>query len=373
MSGLIRPTQLLGGVFGGFRDSAPDAWGRLVVAKLLNRSTSQLLEIDFLLHGGAARIGNLDFRKSLDASEPVSAVPLIANLGDLIQASQDLLAHKTVQPELLQVLVQGTSVGGARPKCVIQYQDALWLAKFPATKDTFNNPRVEWATLTLAQKCGLDVAESQIFTLADQRDVLLVKRFDREYSEQGYTRKGFISGLSLLAIDEMQQDAWSYLTIADEIRARGSQVCDLREMYARMAFNVACRNIDDHPRNHGFFVERDSIRLTPAYDLVSQPAIAGVGTDFFLAMQLGTLGRQATVENLLSASPRFGLSMDEAKSILAKIGHETARWREHYSECGIPTEEAEQFSGSFSLATEMRDIHHQDCETSTHESFGEGH
>ena len=51
--------------------------------------------------------------------------------------------------------------------------------------------------LKLARSCGLTTAESKIVTVGG-RDVLLVKRFDREKTGAGYHRARMVSALTLL-------------------------------------------------------------------------------------------------------------------------------------------------------------------------------
>jgi serine/threonine-protein kinase HipA len=75
-------------------------------------------------------------------------------------------------------------MGGARPKAVVEDDDGLWIAKFNRPDDPWNNARVEHAMLNLARACGLSTAESRLKRIAG-RDVLLVKRFDREKSTDG--------------------------------------------------------------------------------------------------------------------------------------------------------------------------------------------
>jgi hypothetical protein len=42
-------------------------------------------------------------------------------------------------------------MGGARPKTTVEADQALWLAKFPAPSETWNQPRVEHGLLL--QRC----------------------------------------------------------------------------------------------------------------------------------------------------------------------------------------------------------------------------
>ena len=95
----------------------------------------------------------------------------------------------------------------------MEADQALWLAKFPAPSDTWNQPRVEHGLLLLARRCGLQVAESRLTRVGDA-DVLLVKRFDRDWSEGGYRRHRMVSALTLLQAEDSATD-----------RGRWSSVC----------------------------------------------------------------------------------------------------------------------------------------------------
>ena len=85
------------------------------------------------------------------------------------------------------------------------------------------------------------------------RDVLLVKRFDREKTENGYLRARMVSGLTLLRTEDTHQhrDRWSYVLLAEELRRISHDPRrDAQELFRRMGFNALISNTDDHPRNH---------------------------------------------------------------------------------------------------------------------------
>ncbi len=64
-----------------------------------------------------------------------------------------------------ELRVLGTSMGGARPKTVVQDDQGLWIAKFGRNDDRWNHPRVEHGMLTLARARGLDFASAgSVFT-----------------------------------------------------------------------------------------------------------------------------------------------------------------------------------------------------------------
>lgn len=349
----IAPTRLQGGLYGAFRDAAPDSWGRLVLARAQKRDPEQISEIDYLLEGGQSRVGCLDFRERPDSPEAVTHVPRIAQLDSLIDAARRIEEGLPVTADENDLLLQGSPMGGARPKCVVEHEGELWLAKFPSRRDRFNNPQVEYATMTLASACGLNVAATRLETLGDGRNVLLVKRFDRTAVAGGYTRNGFVSALTLLNVDESDHAAWSYRALAGASRRLVEDLSDLAELYRRVVFNVACRNIDDHPRNHGFLFGARGLRLSPAYDVTPAAATTGLHTDFNLAMTIGDEGPAATVSNLLSASPHFGLRRDEALQIIVDIGRGVQNWEEHFTQAGVTELDLQKFTGTFVRASDM--------------------
>jgi serine/threonine-protein kinase HipA len=115
----------------------------------------------------------------------------------------------------------------------------------------------------------LNVADSKITTVAG-KDVLLVRRFDRDTADNGYRRHRMVSALTLLRSDDdpSSKENWSYLLLADEIRrTSASPKADLRELFARMCFNAIVSNLDDHPRNHAILAKDKDWHLSPAYDL----------------------------------------------------------------------------------------------------------
>ncbi len=197
-------------------------------------------------------------------------------------------------------------MGGARPKVVVEDEHALWLAKFNEQKnDKWNHARVEHAMLTLARACGLTAAESKVVQIGD-RDVLLVKRFDRAWTDAGYHRARMVSGLTLLQAEDSHRsrDRWSYILLAEELRRVSEDPKrDANEFFRRMCFNGLISNTDDHPRNHAVIAIGKPWRLSPAYDLTPSPLISIERRD--LAMTCGDQGRIININNLLSQAARF--------------------------------------------------------------------
>lgn len=131
------------GEFGGIRDAAPDARGRCVIEAQRRVPANTLSEADYLLVAGGDRVGALDLRRSLDIPDSSSASN-IQSLEHVLQAADAVEQGVLVPAHLQAFLSGGPSAGGARPKASVRDEHgALWLAKFPATGDTFDVARAE--------------------------------------------------------------------------------------------------------------------------------------------------------------------------------------------------------------------------------------
>ena len=331
LSSRVYETARMQGFFGAIRDAMPDYWGRCVIDR--NTGSGELSEFDYLLQGPDDRAGALGF--GLDIAPPPARRRFNSTLdlaglqraADAIVAG-DPAAAGSVGVRAAELLLLATSMGGARPKAVVEDGTALWIAKFGRSDDRWNHPRVEHGMLSLARACGLSVSDSRVETVGG-RDVLLVRRFDRDRREGGYRRRRMVSALTLLRTGDSVSDRgdWSYLVFADEVRrASADAQQDLRELFGRICFNAAVSNLDDHPRNHAILAAGPHWRLSPVFDLTPAPAIALERRD--LAMACGRFGRYANRTNLLSGAGRFLLGRAEAEAIFGRIA-DTVRDRWH--------------------------------------------
>jgi len=333
-------TQLKG-IPGAVRDASPDAWGRRVIEHRLERAAADLDEIDYLLHGPQDGAGYLSFGLKVEPPAPKRRYNRTHQLTDLVAAAQAIEAGQPVPVQLLEQLEPGTSLGGARPKATIEDAQCLWLGKFPAMDDRFNLQRVEYATLDLARRCGLNVAQARLQAVGDM-DVLMVQRFDRETTDKGYLRFGLVSALTVLDCGDshLDRERWSYPLLADNLRRWSSKPdADCAELFRRMVFNAAVTNNDDHPRNHALLRRQKGWRLSPAYDLVPAPLVSLERRD--LALTVGDYGRTASFYNLLSQAGRFGLSATAARVEIDQIVAVVNQWRESFLGCGVSAADAD--------------------------------
>ena len=337
----------LKGIPGAVRDAGPDAWGRRVIEHKLQRGSGDLEDIDYLLHGPQDGAGYLSFGATLNPPTAKRRYNRTHQLADLIAAAEAIEEGKRVPVHILEQIEPGTSMGGARPKATIEDDDRLWVGKFPEKADCCNLQRVEYATLELARRCGIAVCNSRVQAVGGH-DVLMVERFDRERTEGGYHRFGFVSGLTLLDCDQsyLDRERWSYPLLADQLRRWSEKPDEDRvELFRRIVFNAAVTNNDDHPRNHAILRTKRGWLLTPAYDLVPAPLVSLEHRD--LAMTIGAYGRTASIYNLLSQCQRFGLTAEAARKEIESVVATVRTWREHFCACGVSAKDTEHMAQAF--------------------------
>lgn len=319
------------------RDAAPDSWGRRVLHHRLgaaNQPHSSAFEIDeltCLLQSSSERIGALDFQDS--ASGYVARDAQSASLDELCAAADKVDRGIPLAPELAQALLHGTSLGGARPKVLMKDGARKVIAKFSASSDLYSVVKAEFVAMRLAQKVGLQVAPVQL-TKALGKDVLLIERFDRVQRGDRWQRRAMVSALTLLELDEMMAAYASYENLAQIIRHRFVDAkATLRELYARIVFNILCGNTDDHARNHAAFWDGRSLALTPAYDICPQ---ARVGQQASQAMLIQGRERNSQVAVCIAAAANFLLSRSQAIEIVnAQVQTITREWEATCDEAAL--------------------------------------
>jgi serine/threonine-protein kinase HipA len=318
------------GTLGVIRDASPDDWGRRVIEK--RRGVTEASELTYLIEAGDDRAGALGFSESSDLAPNREPPPERTDLDSLLSAAAAIEEGQPVDPAVVMLLKHGSSLGGARPKASIHMEGELWLAKFPSTKDRLEIAAIEYATLKLAAQCGIETPEIRLIEVAG-RKVMLTRRFDRVATPNGFSRKHFMSGLTLLGLNEDEASRGSYPVLADSIRkvARNFRQ-DGEELFRRMIFNMLVSNDDDHLRNHAVILDKGGWRLSPAYDLVPHPQtsytrLQGIGVN--------SQSREATLRNALSEAARFGVTVRRATQIADDTLNYVRGWEIVFRENGV--------------------------------------
>lgn len=344
--------------FGIFLDSSPDRWGRVLMQRRENLRARQegqrprtLTEWDFLLGvHDETRLGALRFRVSPDGpfvdSDARLAAPPITSLRELQAASLQFEEHfnEEEHPEyarwLAQLFAPGTSLGGARPKASVRdEQGALCIAKFPSRQDTRDMGGWELVANSLAAKAGIVVPEARPLRLeGSPYTTFLAKRFDRNADGR---RLAFVSAMTLTQHKDGESGA-SYLELVDLLQSRGmNTAADCEQLFRRVLFNVLIHNTDDHLRNHGFFVDEQGIRLSPAYDL--NPSIDRTE----LTLAINEVETACDVSVAMDASRDYGLAAQQASRVFDDVRRAVQNWRNEANRFHIPKAEQDLMASAF--------------------------
>lgn len=339
-------------LFSALGDSAPDRWGRTLLArrerleaKAQGRTPRTLLEIDHLLGvSDFTRQGALRFKREEGGpflAEGGENVPPFVELGRLLRAAERVTEEDETDEDLRLLLAPGSSLLGSRPKASVRDRDGgLMIAKFNRLDDDYDVGRWEAVAMTLAWMAGLHVASWRVEQV-DGRTVFLMDRFDRA----GQIRIPFLSALSMLEAADGQHR--SYMEIADALRLHSASTSeDLRELWGRMVFSVLVSNTDDHLRNHGLLYEgNQGWRLSPAYDL--NPVPTDIRPRVLSTAIAEGDDRSASIELAFLVAGHFGLEKAEAKEIAARVGTAVAQWRDVAQGLGASKGECDRMATAF--------------------------
>ena len=128
-----------------------------------------------------------------------------------------------------------------------------------------------------------------------------------------------------------------YLDIVDFILQNCCKVEEnLRQLYRRVAFNIAIGNTDDHFRNHGFLLTPQGWTLSPAYDM--NPT-----TNEYQSLLITSSTNKADLNILLEASEEYMIGKEEAARIIQEVAATVKDWRKMAATLGIAKREIELF------------------------------
>jgi serine/threonine-protein kinase HipA len=330
-----------GRLHGCLADAGPDAWGQRVILHRRHgrpdRDTTDLRPLAYLMAAGSDRIGALDFQQSAVTHEPrnVDAVPL----DELVKAAEHVEEGVPLPPALSEALLRGTSIGGARPKALLDDGERRLIAKFSSTGDSYPMVQAEFVAMRLAHLAGLNVAPVEL-TDSLGKKIMLVERFDRL---PGGRRRLMVSALTVLGLGENGGRYASYADLARIIRARFTDPdTTLRELFSRITFNILVSNTDDHARNQSAFWDGRQLTLTPAYDICPCPRSGGETEQ---VMAIGEDGwRFSQVAGCVARAGTYHLTRAEAQEIvdhqIATIG---THWHAVCDEAGLTQVERDAF------------------------------
>ena len=288
------------GLWGVFADSLPDAWGQLLLDRMLKEkgcNIDNVSMLDRLAIVGESGMGALTYRPELDMPKQEK----LSSLDELSEQCQKIL-NTEYSDKLDELYRLGGTSGGARPKIMTKIDGEDWIIKFPAHVDGKNAGLMEYRYSQCAKQCGIDMEETRLF--------------DRKNDSFGEHRIHMLTAAALLELDFRQPNMdYHQLMKLTKILTRDNKH-DIENMYRRMCFNVFAHNRDDHSKNFTFIYDEnnDGWRLSPAYDLTYSTTYYGEHTT-----TVDGNGRNPGIKELAAVGTAAGIGKDICTEIAYDI------------------------------------------------------
>jgi serine/threonine-protein kinase HipA len=339
------------GLHGFLADSLPDAWGRRLMRRRLEKlgvDIATLSPLDQLaLVGGQGR-GALVYEPQ---TTPVSAVETL-DLDDLPAEATAILAGEAGR--LADTLADlAGDAGGARPKALLGFNaegqvavgegetpDGVipWLVKFRAPDDLDDIGPIEAAYARMAGAAGLVMSEHRLIPARRGPGYFATRRFDR--TEGG----GRVHMVSLAGAVEAPTEPGvvSYDTFLRATLAITRRKPDVEAAFRRMVFNILSCNRDHHTRQHAYLMDTTGDwRLAPAYDLTYA---AGPGGEHYLDIE--GEGRDPTRAHVLRLGARHGVGAKAVTAMVEDVRAAVARWPDFSEAAGVTKASAREIAAA---------------------------
>ncbi|RZJ10090.1 MAG: type II toxin-antitoxin system HipA family toxin [Acidovorax sp.] len=316
---------------GAMDDARPDRWGERIIRHVDRPARLSILEM--LLFAGDDRFGALGVSISVDHYVPrrLGPYPKVRDLAQLCAAVEDLQTQAPVTADMQRLIQPGVTLGGARPKALLQTDAGACVVKFSELDDAVDTPLVEHATMTLAAQAGISVAATGVLPLPERhgraRHALTIERFDR----LGSYRLHCVSARTVLRAARLPESYGALATVLLRLAHPDRQVAMREELFRRMVFNILMDNTDDHERNHSLRLGLDGYyELTPAYDVV--PTLQNLG---YQAMSVGLAGAESSLDNALTELSEFGIKRLRAMALIQQVVRVVDGWQNHFAKQGV--------------------------------------
>lgn len=312
---------------GAVDDARPDRWGERVIRFIDKPPRLSLLE--YLYFAGDDRFGALGVSTSAEEYLPrrLGPLPALDEADQIHELIRKVMENEPVPAEQKRLISPGVTMGGARPKALLNIAGDQWVIKFSDGEPT-DTPLIEHASMTLAQKAEIRVAATMAVALIHGHAVA-VKRFDRS---SGMRLHCLSAAVALRAAGER----FGYPELAQLLRRRGVTDGDvyighMRELFRRMVFNILIDNTDDHEKNHAVLMtDAQQYELSPAYDVLPSGQALG-----YQQMRVGQQEADSSLENALSMAQMFALRKDDAVREVRAVARVVEGWKDHFKACGV--------------------------------------
>lgn len=372
------------GLPGFLADSLPDKFGNTLIDAWLTkqgRSLNSFNPVERLCYIGTRSMGALEFQPCV--FQPNSN-DMAIDIDQMVVLASEILQNKfnfrdklnfdddnKMEDALRNLLLIGTSAGGARAKCIIAIHKKTgeirsgqvklsddyeyWLLKLDGiaenkdkeTNDPKGYGRLEYAYSLMAKDCQIEMTECRMLE-ENGRAHFMTKRFDRLANGE----KLHMQSLCAIAhFDFHLARAYSYEQAMEVIRRtiQTNSSLALIQQFRRVVFNVVGRNQDDHTKNISFLMNKQGQwQLSPAYDLTYSYNPNGQWTN---SHQMSINGKcdKITRSDLLTLAKFADITNQKANSIINETIAIFDNWTQYARIAGIPKAKQNKISQTFRL------------------------
>lgn len=152
-----------------------------------------------------------------------------------------------------------------------------WIIKFPSSYDRKNIGEQEYRYSLCAKECGIEMAETRLFSSKICSGYFGTKRFDRKRLDNGAVEKIHMISAAALLETSHQVPNLDYNILMKLTLELCKDYSEVEKMYRLMCFNVLAHNRDDHSKNFSYLYDekKEGWVLSPAYDLTYSSSING--------------------------------------------------------------------------------------------------
>lgn len=348
------------GLPGLLADSLPDKFGNNLIDIWLatqGRAKESMSPVERLCYIGNRAMGALEFepmiKRGKNTPQPLEIKELVQLANVALRQKEGLNVNfsKNAENALQDILLVGTSAGGARAKAVIAYNEesgdvvsgqlsapqgfSHWIIKLDGVTDEITGGskgygRIEFAYYKMAIDCGINISESRLLK-ENGRAHFMTRRFDRKEHNQ---KLHMLTLCGLCHYDFNIPGGYSYEQAFQAMRQLRLPYIDAEQLYTRMVFNVISMNRDDHTKNISFLMDNEgSWRLSPAYDL----SWGYNPTNKWLAIHQMTInGKRDKISHVDLMNVGKQMNIKKAKEIVERVITVIANWKKYASEAEIP-------------------------------------
>ena len=350
------PRNTFHGLPGLLADSLPDKFGNALFDAWLatqGRAASSFDAVERLCYTGTRGMGALEFAPALGprprSSAKVEIDALVRLASDVLTHRADLkssLASEEREKALREILLVGTSAGGARAKAVIAWNRVTnevrsgqvpagkgfeyWLLKFDGVsgnrdkelEDPEGYGAIEYAYFLMATQAGITMNECRLLEENGRRH-FMTRRFDRLADGE----KLHMQSLGAMAhFDFNQAGAYSYEQALMTMRQLDLSMPEIEQQFRRMTFNIIARNQDDHVKNIAFLMDKQGQwSLAPAFDVTYSYNPTGLWTGSH-QMTLNGKRDNFTLEDFEACAKSALMKRGRAATIIEEVRAAVADW-----------------------------------------------